>query len=113
MPSGIILGTARRYSSGRGTGDRTATFRLLSGVALQADFPPDGGPGEERDPNTYESVFSGNVNPDDAEVAQPAGLLREPTRAENSYHVVTGGNANRSAALDGFVITAGNWLAGA
>ncbi|MHC4087994.1 MAG: hypothetical protein ACYSU5_22730 [Planctomycetota bacterium] len=35
-------------------------------------------------------------------------VLTEHSRAENSYHVVTGSDCNQSAVLDGFTITAGN-----
>ncbi len=45
---------------------------------------------------------------DDIEVAEPCDLLTEPTRAENSYHVVTASGADATAVLDGFTITGGN-----
>lgn len=37
----------------------------------------------------------------------PAFLLWEPTRAENSFHVTTGSGTDETAVLDGFTITAG------
>jgi hypothetical protein len=56
----------------------------------------------------YESILSGDLNGDDAEVADPENLFDETTRAENSYHVVTGSLTDNSVVLDGFTITGGN-----
>ncbi len=44
----------------------------------------------------------------DIEVSDPSKLLEETTRAENSYHVVTGSGTDNTAILDGLIITAGN-----
>ena len=79
-----------------GTGDRTATFQLISGVALYGGFPYGADPNwNDRDPNSYETILSGDINtPGDAN--------------DNSYHVVTGGGTDATAILDGFTITAGN-----
>ncbi|MHC4643068.1 MAG: right-handed parallel beta-helix repeat-containing protein, partial [Planctomycetota bacterium] len=57
---------------------------------------------------TYKTILSGDLNGDDVEVNDPCDLLTEPSRAENSYHVVTGIDCNENAVLDGFTITAGN-----
>jgi hypothetical protein len=59
-----------------------------------------------RDFELYESILSGDLDGNDVHVNDPCDLLTEPTRAENSYHVVT---ANRTdGELDGFTITGGN-----
>jgi hypothetical protein len=84
-----------------GTGDRTATFQLINGVALRGGY--DGY--DQADPNTraieaYETILSGDLNRDD-----------DPNFAnnnENSYHVVTGSNTDANAILDGFAIRGGN-----
>ncbi|UCG56437.1 MAG: right-handed parallel beta-helix repeat-containing protein [Phycisphaerales bacterium] len=92
-----------------GTGDRQVTFQLINDVVLEGGFAgvseldPDA-----RDVNAYETILSGDLNGDDAEVTDPCDLLDEPTRNENSYHVVTGSGTDETAVLDGFTITAGN-----
>jgi hypothetical protein len=73
-----------------GTGSRSATFQLNNGVALFGGFPSGGGSWSSRNPSTYQTILSGNL---DVNV--------------NSYHVVTGSGANSSAVLDGFTITQG------
>jgi hypothetical protein len=67
-----------------GTRLRTDTFQLISGVAIYGGFPAGGGDWEQRYPNAYETILTGDINtPGDAN--------------DNSYHV-----------LDGFTLTAGN-----
>jgi len=90
------------------TGDRTATFQLKNNVALYGGFPAGGGAWQQRDPNTYKTILSGDLDENDVYVNDPCDLLTEPTRAENSYHVVTGSGTDSIAILDGFTITAGN-----
>jgi len=89
-------------------GDGTATFELKDGVALYGGFPSGGGNWEDRDPIAYETILSGDLNGNDVPVANPRDLLDEPTRVENSYHVVTGSGTDETAVLDGFTITGGN-----
>ncbi len=92
-----------------GTGDRSASFCLLDGVALMGGFGGVGVPDPNaRDIARYETILSGDLAGDDAAVLDPCDLLTEPTRAENSYAVVTAGPCSRSAVLDGFTIRAGN-----
>ena len=95
-----------------GTGDRTATFQLINGVALKGGYA---GFGEsdlnKRDIELYETILSGDLNGDDVDVNDPFDLSTEPTRSENSYHIFyhpTGTNLDSTAILDGFTITAGN-----
>jgi len=88
---------------------RTTTFQLINGVTLKGGYAGLTAP----DPNTrgielYETILSGDLNGDDADVADPRDLFDEPTRAENSYHVVTGSGTDETAALDGFRITGAN-----
>ena len=92
-----------------GSGDRNATFRLKSGVAIIGGYAGLGEPDPNiRDVETYETVLSGDLDGDDVEVAEPCDLLLEPTRGENSYHVVTTVGTDNSCVLDGFTITGGN-----
>jgi len=78
----------------RTLGDRTATFQLKNAVAVYAGFPPGGSEWEQRTPWMYETILSGEIGIPDAD-------------ADNSYHVVTGSHTDETAALDGFIITAG------
>lgn len=79
-----------------GTGDREATFQLVSGVVLMGGHA---GVGEvdpnDRDLELYETILSGDIGtPIDSN--------------DNSYHIVTGSGTNATAGLDGFTITKGN-----
>ncbi|MHC4424661.1 MAG: hypothetical protein ACYSYV_01045 [Planctomycetota bacterium] len=56
----------------------------------------------------FETVLSGDLNGDDVAVVDPEDLEAEPTRAENSYHVITGSGTDETTVLDGFTVTAGN-----
>jgi len=88
---------------------RKITFRLINGVTLKGGYAGFGKPDPDaRDMDLYETILSGDLNSDDEEVADPCDLLAEPTRAENSYHVVTGSGTDETAMLDGFTIIDGN-----
>ena len=91
-----------------GSGDREATFQLLNGVALHGGFPTGGGYWESRDTSAYPTILSGDLDGNDVQGLDPCGLLDEPTRGENSYHVLIGSGTDHNAVLDGFTITAGN-----
>ena len=90
-------------------GDREATFQLTNGVSLMGGFAGFGEPDPNaRDINAYETILSGDLDGNDIDVNDLYDLLDEPTRAENSHHVVTASGTNETAVLDGFTITAGN-----
>jgi predicted outer membrane repeat protein len=91
-----------------GSADREATFQLINGVALYGGFPSGGSAWEERDPNAYETILSGDLDGNDVDVNDARDLPGEPTRAENSYHVVTSIANEEATLLDGFTITGGN-----
>jgi hypothetical protein len=83
--------------------EREITFELISGVAVKGGYAGFGG----RDPNArdieaYETILSGDLDGND--VGEP----NDPSRDDNSYHVVTGSGTDSTAILDGFTITAGN-----
>jgi len=93
--------------------DRTKSFALISEVTLKGGYAGYG----EADPNArditaYKTILSGDLNGNDVPVADPCDLLDEPTRSENSYHVVLGYDVNEPAGLDGFTVTGGNANAG-
>jgi parallel beta-helix repeat protein/predicted outer membrane repeat protein len=88
---------------------REETFQLINGVTLKGGYAGY----SEPDPNSwdidkYKTVLSGDNNGDDAALKDPFDLLADPSRAENSYHVVTASRTDPSAILDAVVITAGN-----
>lgn len=90
-----------------GNDSRTATFQLKNNVAIYGGFPS-GGAWASRNPDIYPTILSGDLDGNEVHVNDPCDLYTEPTRAENSYHVVTGSYTNATAILDGFTITAGN-----
>jgi parallel beta-helix repeat protein len=88
---------------------RMMTFQLINGVDLKGGYAGVDAPDpNERDIELYETILSGDLNGDDAEVADSSNLVTEPTRAENSYHVVFAFECNESPILDGFTISGGN-----
>ena len=95
--------------NGIATGHRTATFQLINGVAIKGGYAGFGEPDPgARDVEGYKSILSGDLRGNDVEVDDPCDLLNEPTRAENSYHVLTGSGTDATAVLGGFTITGGN-----
>jgi len=116
----------RSAANPEGTGDRAATFGMLSGVALVGGFAgPAGADPNERNVHLYQTILSGDLagddvlseDPQDAVFANTDGywqhreqwcLVHESTRRENSLHVVTASGVDQTAVLDGFTITAGN-----
>lgn len=93
---------AGTYKPTAGT-DRTATFQLKEGVAVYGGFVGTETARDQRnpDPATNLTMLSGDLNEDDNSNVK----YDEPTRADNSIHVVTG---KTGATVDGFTITAGN-----
>jgi len=81
--------------------DRSATFQLKNGVAVYGGFAGTEGNRADRNLAVNLTILSGDLLGNDNSNV----LWNEPTRADNSYHVVTGATG---ATLDGFTITAGN-----
>jgi hypothetical protein len=87
---------------------RMETFQLKNGVALNGGYAGFGAPDPDaRHAWTYDTILSGDINGDDASVSDPCDMGTEPTRAENSLHVVTSSGTDHTAVLDGFHITGG------
>ena len=92
-------------------GSRQVSFAIKTNIAIKGGYAGFGqADPDARDVQTYTTILSGDLNDDDALVSDPTDLADEPTRSENSYHVVTAHDqASTSAAvLDGFLITGGN-----
>ncbi len=81
------------YKPTMGT-DRAVSFALKTGVALYGGFAGTENSREERNPATHVTILSGNIG-------------NKALSTDNSYHVVTGGGADGTAVLDGFVVTGG------
>jgi len=101
------------YKPDQGVGitpdDRTATFQLINGVSLQGGYAGVG----EADPNArdielYETILSGDLAGNDVFVSDLSLVYTDPCRSENSFHVVTGSETDKTAFLDGFTICGGN-----
>jgi len=89
-------------------GDREATFQLINGVAIMGGYAGF----SESDPNArdigaYETILSGDLACDDANITNPFQTGSQKGWRDNSYHVITGSGTERTAILDGFTITAG------
>ena len=106
----VAQGTYKPDKGGGNTsGDRLATFQLKNGVAIKGGYAGFGQPDPNaRDIEAYETILSGDLHGNDIQVINPEDLPEQPSRAENSYRVVTGSGCNQTAVLDGFTITAGN-----
>ncbi len=85
------------YRPDRGTGDRSASFALLDGVALYGGFRGDEAVLRRRDIARYRTILCGDLHDDDD----------WGSTAENSYHVVTAGDTGPAAVVDGFTIRRG------
>lgn len=100
-----------------GTGDRNATFQLISGVTIVGGYAGSG----QADPNSrdlvaYETILSGDLEGNDLALAgwdwdsidDFVRGVRGESRSENSLTVVTGSGTDETAVLDGFTIIGGN-----
>jgi alpha-L-fucosidase len=91
------------------SGDRTVSFSLKNGVAVRGGHAGVGAADANvKNRILYETILSGDLAGDDVPVSNPTDMANEPTRSENSYHVVWGGNTDNTAVMEGFTITAGN-----
>jgi len=92
-----------------GTGNRGATFQLINAVIVKGGYAGLAQPDPNaRDVRVYETILSGDLDENDARLANPADIWREPTRADNCQHVVTGSGTDGTAILDGFTLSAGH-----
>ena len=85
---------------------RSATFELKSGLTIKGGFAGFGAAEPNMwDPGVYETILSGDLNDDDADVNNPHDYFYEPIRADNSVNVIISIADDASAVLDGFVVT--------
>ncbi len=85
--------------------ERDATFALKNGVAIYGGFASTETRRDERNMEAFATILSGDLLGNDNDILD----IDEPTRAENSYHVVRAGvGVGATTVLDGFTITAGN-----
>jgi len=82
------------YKPDRGTGDRTASFRLLNDVAVLGGFSGTETEASERNPEANPTVLSGDIG--------VAGIT-----SDDAYHVVMASGVGPTAILDGFHIVGG------
>lgn len=95
-PGDQIYMAAGTYTPTGPGGSRVASFQLVSDVHIYGGFPGDGAP---RDPASYQTILSGDLNENDS---------TDPTsKADNSYHVVKADGVS-NVLLDGLTITGGN-----
>ena len=86
------------------TGDRSQSFIVPSGVALHGGFAGTESSLAQRSAHTASTILSGDLLDNDN-----GNLARtEPTRLDNSYHVVRIENATTKVILSGFVIESGH-----
>lgn len=107
VPGDEIWVTSGTYAPAGPKGDRIATFQLVSGVGIYGGFSGTETERHQRNAAAYVTVLSGDLNSDDRTVAAAANLANDPTRFDNSFHVVTATGADDTATLDGFIITDG------
>ena len=88
----------------KNSGDRVSSFVLKEGVAIYGGFIGDESSRSERNWAANHTILSGDVNQDDKVNLN----INEPTRQENSYHVVVGSHTDQTAVLDGFIISGGH-----
>jgi predicted outer membrane repeat protein len=90
------------------SGDHTAAFELIDGVVLKGGYAG----WSQADPNirdiqTYPTILSGDLLGNDTPVTDPAQMINDPTRFDNSYHILMSDNTGEYTELDGFTITGG------
>ncbi len=91
----------RRDAAPEGTASRAATFQLVNGVSLMGGYAGVGATDpDERDPELYVSILSGDLLGDDGPEFANNG--------ENSYHIASASGCDESTGLSGFTLTSGN-----
>ncbi len=95
----VAVGTYYPSSKVNGEEERHKTFQLKTGVALYGGFIGNESKREDRNWEAHETILSGDLKGNDD------GF---DNNAENSFHVLTGSGTDRTALLDGFVVTGGN-----
>mgnify|MGYP003766390813 CR=1 FL=1 len=101
----VADGTYRPDEAPKTQGDRGATYQLLNRVGVIGGFAGyDTVAPNERLPQVYRTILSGDLDGDDVPADFPNGNAYD----DNSYHVVTGSGTDETAVLDGVFIVSGN-----
>ncbi len=88
--------------------DKEASFSLKNGVAIKGGYAGINNPDPDaRHMVLYETILSGDLNNNDVPVDYPFKMLGDPSRADNSIHVVISQGDDPTAVLDGVTITGG------
>jgi hypothetical protein len=87
-------------------GDRITTFQLINGVSLRGGYAGTGAPDPNtRNINAYKTILSGDLADNDTPIDDPFTLYENPSRADNSYRVVTALITDPNVLFEGFVVT--------
>jgi hypothetical protein len=95
---------------GRGItiGNREVSFQLIDDVNIIGGYAGLNQPDPNvRDIELYQTILSGDLNGNDADLNDINDLLTEPTRAENSYNVLTINGTTITTFIDGIIIIGG------
>jgi uncharacterized repeat protein (TIGR01451 family) len=88
-------------------GDRDVAFELKNGLSIYGGFLGTETDRNQRDPWSYVTVISGDIDQDDNTDAHDLVETPADIVGANSYHVVLASGTNSSAVLDGFAVTGG------
>ncbi|MBE7641096.1 T9SS type A sorting domain-containing protein [Salegentibacter sp. BLCTC] len=105
----VAKGTYHPDAGDRATNnDRNETFQLISGVRVYGGFEGVEDNLTDRDWQEHITVLSGDIEGNDASDSNEIVVDPVNISGANSYTVVTGSDADDTAILDGFTITAGS-----
>ncbi len=108
----IAQGTYRPNQSALGgdtlrmSPEQNAVFALVDGISVRGGYAGVGAPDpNERNYEVHRTILSGDLNGDDVEIQRPCDLPDEPTRSENSHHIVQCRGTYGTPILEGVSLT--------
>ena len=107
-PVEVWVAQGTYWTSPQSSPQRSAAFELHDNVAILGGFSGSESQKSQRHPLAFQTILSGDILRNDT-ARQDNNYLNstEPSRIDNSYHVVHGTDVHASAKLDGFQITGG------